>query len=124
MQLMHRRLVGLLRGEHMRLLRRQAALAQIARRAGRHDVFPGRLPAFRARKDMIERKIAAGTAILAGEPVAQEDVETRERRMRGRFDERFQRDRYLLRQGFQQYCLRRGRGPVAFTTAGAKVYKV
>lgn len=44
-QILHGRLVWLLRREHAGLLRELAALAQVARRTGGHDVLPGRLAA-------------------------------------------------------------------------------
>src|SRR3546814_9047109 len=60
---------------HMRLLRRAAALLEVAGRAGRRDIFPGRPPAGAARNDMVEGQVVRGAAILAGELVAQEQVE-------------------------------------------------
>ena len=77
--------------KHPRLRGGHVALAQIARRAGRDDVFPGGLTALGARHDVIEGQIVLRTAILAMKPVAQEHVEPRERRMRGRLHERLQR---------------------------------
>ena len=69
------------RQRHPGLARRAAALAEVARRAGGDDVLPRRAPALRARDDVVERQLAAMPAILAGEAVAQEQVEARERRM-------------------------------------------
>src|SRR6187431_2797299 len=77
--------------EHPRLLRRQIALAKVARRAGRDDVLPGGLATLAARDDVIEREIVMRQAILAAEAVAQEDVEPGEGGMRRRLDERLQR---------------------------------
>src|SRR3990167_1981655 len=65
----------------MRLLRRAAALLQVARGAGGCDIFPRRSPAKPPRHDMVEGQILARPAILARETVAQEQVEARERRM-------------------------------------------
>src|SRR3546814_17065105 len=58
----------------MRLLRRAAALLEVAGRAGRRDIFQGRPPAGAARNDMVEGQVVRGAAILAGEVVAQEKV--------------------------------------------------
>src|SRR6185312_6037193 len=91
MQLMHRRSERVLPRKHPRLLRRQIALAQIARRAGGDDIFPGGLAALAARDDVVEGEVVMRVAVLADEAVAQEDVEPGEGRMRGRLDERFQR---------------------------------
>src|SRR5215211_592011 len=90
-QLMHRRREWRLARKHPRLLRRQIALAQVARRAGRDDVLPGGLAALAARDDVIERKVVVRRAILADEAVAQEDVKTGEGGVRARLDERFER---------------------------------
>src|ERR1700744_470647 len=91
MKLMHgRRERGLL-WKHPRLLRCQVALAQIARRARGDHILPRRLSALAARDDVIEGEIVICRAILADEAVAQEHVESREGRMRGRLDEGFQR---------------------------------
>ena len=62
----------------MRLQRRPAALLQIAGRAGRGDILPGRPPALRARQDMVEGELVRIAAILTGEAVAKEQVEPRE----------------------------------------------
>src|SRR4030095_14363304 len=88
---MHRRCERVLPWKHPRLLRRQVALAQIARRTGRDDVFPGGLAALAARDDVIEGEVVMRVAILADETIAQEDVEPGEGWMRGRLDERLQR---------------------------------
>src|SRR4029079_2569984 len=77
--------------KHPRLLRRQIALAQVARRTGRDHVFPGGLAALAARNDVIEGEVVMRRAVLADEAVAQEDVEPGEGGMRGRLDERLQR---------------------------------
>src|SRR6476659_4168538 len=91
MQLMHRRRERVLARKHPRLLRRQIALAQIARRAGRDHVFPGGLAAFAARDDVIEGEVVMRVAVLADEAVAHEDVEPGKGGMRGWLDERLQR---------------------------------
>src|SRR5437764_15370782 len=88
-QLMHRRRERRLARKHPRLLRRQIALAQVARRARRDDVLPGGLAALAARDDVIEGEIVIRRAILADEAVAQEDVEPGEGGMRARLDEGF-----------------------------------
>lgn len=51
------------------------AFAQIAGRAGRHDIFPGCCAAFRTWNDMIESEFFARAAILARESITQEDIE-------------------------------------------------
>src|SRR5215204_2393796 len=91
MQLMHRRRERVLPWKHPRLLRRQVALAQIARRTGRDDIFPGGLAALAARDYVIEGEVVMRVAVLAHKTVAQEDVEPGEGGMRGRLDERLQR---------------------------------
>ena len=45
---------------HVRLLRRAAALPEVARRAGGGDILPGRAAALGARQDMVEGQLAAG----------------------------------------------------------------
>ncbi len=66
---------------HLRFRRRAPALAQVARRAGGDDILPCRPPAIGARHDVIERQVAMRrAAILAGEAIAQEQVEAREGR--------------------------------------------
>ncbi len=65
---------------HMRLLGRAPALLHIAGRASREDVLPRCLPAEPARHYVIECQALRAAAILAGEPVAQEQVEAREGR--------------------------------------------
>src|SRR5437762_10126635 len=92
MQLVHGGRVGVLPREHARLLRRQIALAQIAGRAGGNDVFPGGLAAFAAREDVIEGQVFRRGAVLAGESVAEEDVEPGEGGVSGWLDEGFERD--------------------------------
>src|SRR3546814_19830644 len=59
----------------MRLLGRAPALLHVARRAGADDVFPRRSSAQTAGDDMVEGQMVAAAAILALEPVAQEQVE-------------------------------------------------
>src|SRR3546814_20469760 len=76
----------------MRLLRRAAALLEVAGRAGRRDIFPGRPPAGAARNDMVEGQVVRGAAILAGELVAQEQVEPGEGGMFRRLHILLQRD--------------------------------
>src|SRR5438445_6585575 len=88
---MDRRCERVLPRKHPRLLRRQIALAQIARRAGGDDIFPGGLAAFAARDDVIEGEVVMRVTVLADEAVAQENVEPGEGGMRGRLDERLQR---------------------------------
>src|SRR5436190_295967 len=66
---------------HPRLLGRAVALAAIARHAGAHDVLPGRRPAERHGRDVIEVELPnrlAEAAVLAAEAVALEHVATRE----------------------------------------------
>src|SRR6185437_3463623 len=90
-QVMHRRLIRHLRGPHPRLGRRQVALAQVTRRARRHHVVPRRLAAARTRDQMIEGEVVAPAAILAGEAVAQENIEPGEGGMRRRLHEALER---------------------------------
>ena len=80
-QVLHRGLERRLRRKHPRFVRRQVALAQVARRAGGDDVAPRGVAAARARDQVIEGEVVARAAKLAGEAVAQEHVEPRERRM-------------------------------------------
>src|SRR5450830_1592149 len=70
-QVMHRGLEWHLRWPHLGFAWRQAALAQIAGRAGGDHVVPGGMPAARARDQMVESEVVAVAAILAGEAVAQ-----------------------------------------------------
>src|SRR5205085_3641529 len=70
----------LLRGEerHARLFGRAAALARVARDAGRREVFGRRAARPRARRDVVERQFVRRPllpAVLASEPVAHEDSE-------------------------------------------------
>jgi hypothetical protein len=60
---------------HRGLTRGAPALFEVARRTGGDDIFPGGPPALRAGNDMVEGEIAQLAAILAGELVAQEQVE-------------------------------------------------
>src|ERR1700674_3092197 len=53
-----------LRRPHARLVRRHAALFQIAHRAGRDHVDPGGMAAARTRQKMIERQIVTRTTKL------------------------------------------------------------
>src|SRR3546814_20593542 len=64
--------------EHARLHRQSAPLSEIADLAGGHHVLPAGTAAARARDDVIEGQVVGrerAAAILAGEAVAQEDVE-------------------------------------------------
>ena len=74
---------------------------QIAGRAGGRDILPGRAAALGARQDMVEGQLARVAAILAGEAVAQEQVESGEGRIFGRADILPERDhaRQLHRHG-------------------------
>src|SRR6478736_5991864 len=80
-QVMHRRLERHLRWPHPSFVRREVALAQIAGRTRGDHIVPGGMPATRTRQYMIEGEVVAVAAILAGEAVAQEDVESRESRV-------------------------------------------
>jgi len=71
-------------------LRRQIALAQVAGRTGRDDIFPGGLATLAARNDVIERQILRRPAILAGETIPQEHVEPGEGGLAGGRDKGFQ----------------------------------
>src|SRR3546814_6870488 len=84
LQLPARRTPGLAVDGHMRLGRGAAALLQIARRTGGGDILPARPPAQPARDHMVEGQFLARPAILAGEPVAKEQVEPGEGRKIGR----------------------------------------
>src|SRR5829696_7778474 len=90
--------VGEARGEgrlarpHLDLAREAVALPEIAGRAGSDDVLPGRVPALRARDEMVEGQVLAVAAILAGEAVAKEDVESREGGVARRLDVGLERD--------------------------------
>src|SRR3569623_1282520 len=77
---------------HLRLLRGAAALLQSARCAGGDDVLPGRAATLGAGYDMVEGQVAPAAAILAGELVAQEQVEPGEGRKGARPDIGFERD--------------------------------
>jgi len=61
---------------HMRLLWGAPAFFEVARRAGRRNILPGRTAALCARNDMIERKITSNATILALELVTQKQVES------------------------------------------------
>src|SRR5690348_16068795 len=50
---------------HVRLLRRAAALLEVAGRAGGGDILPGRAAALGARDDVVERELPQVAAILA-----------------------------------------------------------
>src|SRR3546814_18074076 len=75
LQLPARRAPRLAIERHMRLLRRPAALLQVARRAGGGDLFPARPPAQPPRHDMIEGQFLPRSTILASEAVAPKQVE-------------------------------------------------
>ena len=77
---------------HRRLARRAPALFQVAWRAGSDDILPGRAAALGARDDMVEGQVAVRSAILAGEAVAQEQVEAGEGRELRRLHELLERD--------------------------------
>ena len=66
---------------HMRLFWRAPALFEIAGGTGRGHIFPCRAAALRPRDHMIERQVFQAAAILALEPVTQEEVETGKGRM-------------------------------------------
>ena len=91
---------------HAGLARRPAALAQIARSAGRGDILPGRAPALGARHDMVERQLAVAAAIDTAEAVAKEQVEPGEGRIFVGADE--------LAQGDDRRQLQRLAGAVHF----------
>lgn len=81
--------------EHACLMREFSALEQIARRAGGHDIFPGRSSSARSRDDVIKGQIVCRhgcAAILALKAVAQEHVEPREGGMARWLDVSLQRD--------------------------------
>ncbi|MET3161327.1 hypothetical protein ABIF34_008352 [Bradyrhizobium japonicum] len=92
MELMHGRREGALARKHLGLRRGEIALAQITGRARRDHVLPGGLATLAARDDVIEGEIFGRAAILAGETIAQEDVEPGEGGVGGRLDEGFERD--------------------------------
>src|SRR3546814_15414436 len=68
---------------HMRLGGRAAAFSEVAGRAGGGDILPGRAPALGARDDVVEGQFPRVAAILAGELVAEEQVEPGEGRIFG-----------------------------------------
>jgi MFS family permease len=77
-ELVRARYVGLGHRVHAALAGQAVALAQVAAGAGGEDVGPGRPPAARARHQVVEGELVGRKrplAVLAGEPVAQEDVE-------------------------------------------------
>ena len=62
------RLARLTHQRHVSLVGGTAAFAMVAVAASGHDIIPSRLPAARARHDMIDRELAAaglGAAVLA-----------------------------------------------------------
>mgnify|MGYP003393704617 CR=1 FL=1 len=88
---------------HAAFARQPAALMQIAPAAGGDDILPDRPPAARTRRDMIESqimRIVQRRTILAGKPIAQEDVESRESR------ETRYRDEFLERDHARQFHLK------------------
>ena len=74
-QVLNRRLVGMLVREHAGLFWQLAALFEVAGRAGRDNIVPCRLSAMGAGDDVIEGQVVARSAILALELVAKEHVE-------------------------------------------------
>src|SRR5437764_13207722 len=66
---------------HVRLDRRASALLEVARRAGGRDILPHRPAAVRARDYMVEGQLLGRPAIDTAEAVAEEQVESRERRI-------------------------------------------
>src|SRR3546814_1518641 len=96
----------------MRLGRGAAALLQIARRTGGGDILPARPPAQPARDHMVEGQFLARPAILAGEPVAQEQVEPGEGRMLRRLhilrsEEHTSELQSLMRISYAVFCLKK-----------------
>ncbi len=77
MQIADRRLIRHFSRQHAGDIWEPVAFAQIAARAGGHDIFPGRRAALGPRYDVIEGKVVARPAILAGEAIAQENIEPR-----------------------------------------------
>src|SRR5580658_3018471 len=67
LQLVHARAVRAAVRVHVRLSGGAPALAEIAAGAGGDDVLPGRAPATRARRHVVERQLIAGAAVLAAE---------------------------------------------------------
>lgn len=77
-QILNRRLEGLLRREHARLLGKLAAFFKVAGRARRNDIVPGGFTAMRAGNHMVEGQFVPRAAILAFELVPKENVEAGE----------------------------------------------
>ncbi len=92
MQIADCRLKRHARRPHARDIGKPIALAQIAAGASRDDIFPSGRSALGARDDVIECEIVARPAILAGETVAQKNVEPREGGMTRWLDIGFQRN--------------------------------
>ena len=80
-ELVNTRGIGGLPGQHAGLSGQTIGLAQVAGGTGGHDVFPGRLATLRTGDHVVEGEILAGTTILAGESIAQEDIEPGEGRI-------------------------------------------
>ncbi len=71
---------GLVAREHVRLLRGAAALGEVAAGAGGDDVLPRRAPPTRPRHHVVKGQVRRRVTVLAGEGVAQEQVEPGEGR--------------------------------------------
>src|SRR5580693_7009256 len=80
LEFVHRRAVGRAAWRDARFAGRAAALGEVAGRAGGDDVLPGGAAAARAGDHVVERQVVAAAAVLAGERIAQEQVESREGR--------------------------------------------
>ena len=95
LQLVGTGLEGRTEGNHAADMGKAVALRQIAGRAGCDDVFPRRPTAAGPWNHMVEGQVVGGegaAAILAGEAVAQEDVEAGEGRAARCRNELFQRN--------------------------------
>ena len=79
-------------GVHADLGAGLVGLAQIAGAAGCDHIFPSCLPAFGAGDQMVKGEIIFRAAILAGELIAQKDVEPSEGWIAGGFDVVLKRD--------------------------------
>jgi len=77
---------------HIGLFWCSPAFFEIAGRTGCGDILPGRFPAQPSRHDMIEGQIVELAAILAGEVIAQEQIESGESRIFGWPHILFERD--------------------------------
>ena len=81
LQLPARRSDRLAIDRHVRFARGAAAFLEVARGAGGRDILPRRPPALGAWADMIEGQFLVAAAIDAGKAVAEEQVESGERRI-------------------------------------------